>query len=223
MLPLQLAPSILSFELSRVYDNVAELIEGGADLIHFDVMDGQFVPPITFGADLVKSLRPLGDILFEAHLMTQTPERHFEAFARAGCKRIIFHHEATPHAHRYCNELRSAGIESGVAINPGTPVEALYPLLEVMDIALVMTVNPGWGGQALIRECLDKVAALRRIRPDLPIQVDGGIDPQTIGSAIDAGANVFVTGSYLTGPLGIKGGLNELRTVCDSRSSRRLV
>jgi len=220
---IQLAPSILSFELSRVYDKVAELIEAKVDLIHFDVMDGQFVPPITFGADLVKSLRPLGDILFEAHLMTATPERHFEAFAAAGCKRIIFHHEATAHAHRYCGELRAAGIEAGVAINPGTPVENLFPLLEVMDIALIMTVNPGWGGQKLISSCLDKVRTLRQLKPELDIEIDGGVDPNTIGGAIDAGANVFVTGSYLTGPLGVAGGVQELRKVCDSKSLRRLV
>ena len=191
----ELAPSILSCDPSQFRPAVQEMMEAGVEWIHFDVMDGQFVPPITFGADLVKSLRNLGDTPFEAHLMTLTPDRHFEAFAEAGCRRIIFHAEATAHAHRLAQSLRSQGVEAGVAINPGTPVSVLEPVLDVIDLALVMTVNPGWGGQAFISSTLDKLRWLRSRRPDLAIEVDGGISMETIERAADAGADVFVAGT----------------------------
>jgi ribulose-phosphate 3-epimerase len=150
--------------------------------------------------------------------MTHTPERHFEAFAAAGCRRLVFHWEAAPHAHRLCQQLREAGIQSGVAINPGTPVEVLEPLLDVMDLALVMTVNPGWGGQDLVRSCFAKARQLRAWKPDLSIQVDGGIDDATIGEAWQAGADHFVSGSYLMRAPSIAQGLTRLRESCFSRA-----
>ncbi|HMS55527.1 MAG TPA: ribulose-phosphate 3-epimerase [Fimbriimonadaceae bacterium] len=211
---IQLAPSILSCDPSQFRPSVAEMMEAGVDWIHFDVMDGQFVPPITFGADLVKSLRSLGKTPFEAHLMTLTPDAHFDAFVKAGCRRIIFHAEATHHAHRLVQTLHDMGVEAGVAINPGTPEDVILPVIGDIDLALVMTVNPGWGGQQFIASTLKKIEALKRARPDLDIEVDGGIDPTTILGAMGAGANVFVTGSFLMRSSSIAKGVQELRAAC---------
>ncbi len=194
---MRLAPSILSFDLAALRDSVPALEASGAAVLHLDVMDGGFVPPITFGDALVAALRPLAKMPFEAHLMTLAPERQFEAFARAGCQRITFHTEATVHAHRHAQALRGMGLQAGVAINPATPVEAILPIVDEIDLALVMTVNPGYGGQAFLPFTLEKVRRLRAARPDLTIQVDGGIAPDTIRLARDAGADLFVVGSYL--------------------------
>ncbi|MBX7132984.1 MAG: ribulose-phosphate 3-epimerase [Fimbriimonadaceae bacterium] len=213
-MPAQLAPSILSFDQGTVRSAVVELADAGADWIHFDVMDGQFVPPITFGDALVSGLRSVGNVAFEAHLMTQTPDRHFEAFKAAGCRRIIFHAEATAHSHRLAGQLHDMGLEAGVALNPGTPVEAAFPLLGLVDLVLVMTVNPGWGGQQLIWSCLDKVRRLRDLRPDLHIEVDGGMDPDTLPEALAAGADTFVVGSYLAKAESIAQGMSRLRERC---------
>ena len=213
-----ISPSILSCDHSQFRPAVKQMLDAGCDWLHFDVMDGQFVPPITFGADLVKALRDLGKTPFEVHLMTETPDKHFDAFIQAGCARVIFHSEATHHAHRLCQALHERNIEAGVAINPATPVDQILPLVGTMDLALVMTVNPGWGAQRLIEECLQKVRVLREVAPALDIEVDGGIDPTTIGRAWEAGANVFVTGSYLMRAPSIAKGIEELRSACSSRS-----
>lgn len=194
---MKLAPSILSFDLANLRESVPALEAVGSAVLHLDVMDGQFVPPITFGDAVVAALRPLVKMPFEAHLMTFTPEAHFEAFAKAGCSRIVFHTEATIHVHRHVQALRAMGLEAGLAINPATPVEAILPVIDEIDLALVMTVNPGYGGQEFLAFTLDKVRRLREARPDLTIQVDGGIAPATIRAARDAGADLYVVGSYL--------------------------
>lgn len=211
---IQIAPSILSCDPSLFRPAVVEMIKAGVDWIHFDVMDGQFVPPITFGADLVRSLRGIADTPFEAHLMTESPEKHIEAFVAAGCQRVIFHVEATHHSHRLIQSLRASGVQAGIAINPGTPISAIEPVLLDIDLALVMTVNPGWGGQAFIASTLDKVRQLRQLRPDLDIEVDGGVDSLTVCEAYKAGANVFVTGSYLMRQPTIETGVRVLRESC---------
>jgi ribulose-phosphate 3-epimerase len=194
---MRLAPSILSFDLTNLKEEVGLLDQLEPDCIHLDVMDGQFVPPITFGAAYVKSLRPSSKSNFEVHLMTNSPERQFEEFADAGCNRIIFHAEATMHAARLAQQLRAMGVQAGMAINPGTSVDAALALAGELDSVLVMTVNPGWGGQSFLEFTLDKVRRLREANPTLTIEVDGGIDPATIGKAKNAGANLFVVGSFL--------------------------
>ncbi len=193
----ELAPSILSFDLTSLSQSVPELMRSGAHIVHLDVMDGQFVPPITFGDALAKGLRQHTDAPMEAHLMTLTPEKQFDAFIDAGCKRIVFHIEATAHPHRLIQMLKSRGVEAGIALNPGTSYQAIEPLLGDLDMVLVMTVNPGWGGQAFIPSTLPKIRAIRDLRPDIDIQVDGGIDPTTLPKVVEAGANSFVVGSYL--------------------------
>jgi ribulose-phosphate 3-epimerase len=210
----ELAPSILSCDFSNLREPVAELMRLGAERIHFDVMDGQFVPPITFGAQMVRDLRPLGKAHFEAHLMTKTPEAHFDTFAEAGAQTILFHIEATNHAHRLLQRLRSMGVRAGIALNPATPAETVFPALEEADQALVMTVNPGWGGQSFIRACLKKIERIRERAPELDIEVDGGIDPKTLAECRSAGANVFVAGSYLVGRPSLEEGVRELREAC---------
>jgi ribulose-phosphate 3-epimerase len=206
----ELAPSVLSFDLTSLSSSVPQLIAAGAGIVHLDVMDGQFVPPITFGAALASSLRKHTEAPMEAHLMVMDPERQFDAFQEAGCKRIVFHSEATKHAHRLVQDLKSRGLDAGIAINPGTPSEVLDAVIGDLDMVLVMTVNPGWGGQKFIVSTLEKIARVRALRPDMDIQVDGGIDPSTIGQVIEAGANSFVVGSYLLKPPTLEEGVKSI-------------
>jgi len=194
----RVAPSILSADFSQLGGQIDEVMAAGARVIHFDVMDGHFVPPITIGplvaasiADRVHAAAGVVDV----HLMIEAPERHIEAFAAAGADSITFHEEATPHANRTLAAIRELGCLAGIAINPGTPVETLVELRGRADIALCMTVNPGWGGQAFVEGSVDKISRLASVVGPAKIEVDGGIDATTAKPTAEAGASLFVAGS----------------------------
>jgi ribulose-phosphate 3-epimerase len=210
---IHIAPSILSADFSELGAAIAEVMEAGARVIHFDVMDGQFVPPITIGplvlsgiADLVHDAGGVVDV----HLMIEQPDRQFEEFAKAGADSITFHAEATPHVHRALGAIRELDLLAGVAINPGTPVEAVSELKGSADMILAMTVNPGWGGQAFIEGSPDKVSRLKPIAGDALIEVDGGIGPATAGPMARAGATLMVAGSAVFGAADPAGAYSEI-------------
>ena len=197
----KIAPSILSADYANFESELKKLEATGAEYAHIDIMDGHFVPNISFGAGVVASMRPHSRLVFDCHLMVSNPEHHIEDFARAGADIISIHAEATPHIHGALQKIRAAGVKASVVINPGTPVEAVKNVLNLVDQVLVMTVNPGFGGQAFLPETMDKVRELVVLREvnqlDFDIEVDGGIDHETIRIAKEAGANVFVAGSYV--------------------------
>ena len=199
--PVEIAPSILSADFLRLGEQVSDALEAGVRRIHVDVMDGHFVPPITVGplivAALAESVREAGGIV-EAHLMIERPERHVSEFVRAGAHSITFHAEATPHISYTANLIREGGAGVGLAINPGTAVGELAEMAQAIDVALCMTVNPGWGGQPFITHSLDKLPRVRAIvGHDVAVEVDGGIDPETAPPCRAAGANLFVAGSAI--------------------------
>lgn len=201
MKPYKIAPSILSADYANFESELKKLEATGAEYVHIDIMDSHFVPNISFGAGVVASMRPHSRLVFDCHLMVSNPEHHIEDFARAGADIISIHAEATPHIHGALQKIRAAGVKASVVINPGTPVEAVKNVLNLVDQVLVMTVNPGFGGQAFLPETMDKVRELVVLREvnqlDFDIEVDGGIDDETIRVAKEAGANVFVAGSYV--------------------------
>jgi ribulose-phosphate 3-epimerase len=199
----QVEPSILSADYSRLGEQVETVMNAGARVIHVDVMDGHFVPPITIGPVIVESIREqvhaAGGIL-DCHLMVERPERQIDQFAAAGADSITIQAEATPNVHFALQQIRDAGCLAGLAINPATPVEVVAEVADLLDLVLCMTVNPGWGGQAFIETSSDKVSRLRDlVGPDLPIQVDGGIGAVTAATVRDAGATLFVAGSAIFG------------------------
>jgi len=198
----RVAPSILSSDFSRLGSQVAEVMDAGARLIHVDVMDGHFVPPITIGplvaGAIAEQVHDAGGAV-DAHLMIENPESQIEEFAKAGADSISIHAEATAHLNRTLGAIRELGCLAGVAINPGTPVDAVRELRGYADIVLCMTVNPGWGGQPFIAESPDKVARLAPLVGDAAIEVDGGIDADTAPSVAAAGASLFVAGSAVFG------------------------
>ena len=201
-----LAPSLLSADLSEIKEAISKIEKNNGSAVHIDVMDGQFVPEITYGQPVVRSIRKLTKLPFDVHLMVQNPEKQIDSFAQAGADWITFHYEGTPHSHRLIQHIHELGKKAGVAICPGTPVSVLSEILKTADIILVMTVNPGWGGQKIIPACVDKIAELKRIREENDygylISTDGGINHETIQSVIDAGVDIIVSGSsFFSGEL----------------------
>jgi len=194
----RVAPSILSADMGRLGAQVAEVMDAGARVIHFDVMDGHFVPPITIGplvlSGIADQVHDAGGVV-DVHLMIEAPERQIADFAMAGADSITFHEEATPHAHRTLSAVRELGCLAGIAINPGTPVEAVWELRGLADIVLCMSVNPGWGGQSFIETSPEKVERLMPLAAGAAIEVDGGVDTDTAGPLAAAGAQLFVAGS----------------------------
>jgi len=224
--PIQIAPSVLPADFSRLGDEVAALDKAGVDLIQWDVMDGQFVPNLTFGPDVIAAARPHTDLPFEAHLMVHTPDVMAEQYVAAGCSRLIVHAEACTHLHRTLGNINSLGATAAVALNPATPASAVANVLDLVDLVLVMTVNPGFGGQAYIPTMEPKIAEVRRMIDDaglaetVDLEVDGGIGPATISGAAAAGANVLVAGSALyRDPEGLEHAVSELRSLAGAARS----
>ncbi|MHB0859501.1 MAG: ribulose-phosphate 3-epimerase [Anaerolineae bacterium] len=214
----RIAPSILSADFGCLGEQVREAEEAGADYIHVDVMDGHFVPNITIGPLVVRALRPITRLPLHTHLMIEQPERYIDAFVKAGSDMVTVHVETCPHLHRTIQQIREAGAQAAVTLNPATPLGALEEVLSLVDLVLVMTVNPGFGGQEMIPETLDKVRRLRCMGQERGlrylIEVDGGVNAETVTDVVLAGADVLVMGAAVFGnPLGIGASIHEVRQV----------
>lgn len=210
------APSLLSADFSRLGEEVAELEASGADWVHFDVMDGHFVPPITVGPRTVAHCRRYASLPFDVHLMIENPERYVEAFRDAGANTLSVHVEATRHIHRVLDAIRAAGLKPGVCLNPGSPLALLEPVLKDADLLVMMCVNPGWGGQTFIDGSLPRIEAARsmrdRLNPRLDIEIDGGVTQETGHESVARGATVLVAGNFVySHPEGKKAAIAALR------------
>ncbi|MDY2521854.1 ribulose-phosphate 3-epimerase [Weissella confusa] len=198
---IKVAPSILSADYINLQKDIELIESAGAEFVHIDVMDGMFVPSISYGPAWVKALRPVTDMVLDVHLMVEQPERYIDVFAEAGSDIIGVHYEATPHIHRALQQIKNHGIKAEVVINPGTSVAAIEPVLHMVDQVLVMTVNPGFGGQKFLPETLEKIARLAEVKRekgyDYDIEIDGGANDETTKLAYEAGATVAVAGSYV--------------------------
>jgi ribulose-phosphate 3-epimerase len=218
---IEIAPSVLPADFARLGEEVAALEAAGVDRIQWDVMDGRFVPNLTFGPDVIAACRPHASVLFEAHLMVEEPDELASRYVEAGCELLIVHAEACRHLHRTLGHIRELGARPAVALNPATPASAVEHVLDLVELVLVMTVNPGFGGQAYIPTMEPKIAEVRRLvlqgGHDVDIEVDGGIAPSTIHGAAAAGANILVAGSALyRDPEGLAHAVTELRELAEA-------
>ena len=216
---IKIAPSILAADFARLGDQVTAAEKAGADRIHVDVMDGHFVPNITMGPPVVRSLRPVTRLPLEAHLMIENPDQYLEAFVESGIDALLVHQEGAVNLHRTVQHIKTLGKKAGVVINPATPASVLEEILPDVNLVLVMTVNPGFGGQEFIHGTLAKIRRIRqmidRVRPDCELEVDGGIEPHTAPLAVEAGANVLVAGSAVFHVReGIAVAMERLRAAC---------
>jgi ribulose-phosphate 3-epimerase len=214
----RIAPSILSADFARLADEIAMCVAGGADMIHIDVMDGRFVPNLTFGAKVIGTVRRLTDLPLDVHLMVVEPESYFEAFADAGASIITIHVETSPHLNRQLHRIRELGCLAGAVMNPATPLDTVGEVVGDLDLLLVMSVNPGFGGQAFIPSSVDKVTRARRMLDDsrsgAMLEVDGGVGRETIASLFRAGADTFVAGNAIFSAEDPSGEIAALRRCC---------
>lgn len=219
---IQIAPSILSADFSRLGDQVQLVEDAGAEVLHIDVMDGHFVPNLTFGPALVKSLRSHSKMRFDVHLMVEEPEQFIEDFAKAGADHITFHLETSRHTHRVIQQIKELGMTAGIALNPATPLDGVKYILQDLDMVLLMTVNPGFGGQKFIPNVLPKIQVLQRhleqTQSACLIQVDGGINLETAAVVAKAGAHILVAGAAVFAQADPKQAVKELRKAADSIS-----
>ncbi|MGG1685337.1 ribulose-phosphate 3-epimerase [Pseudalkalibacillus sp. NRS-1564] len=212
---IKIAPSILASDFARLGEEVKDVEAAGADYIHVDVMDGHFVPNITIGAPIVRALRPVTSLPLDVHLMIENPDQYIEEFAEAGADILTVHAEACPHLHRTIQLIKSKGVKAGVVINPATPVDSIKHVIEDVDLVLLMTVNPGFGGQAFIERVLAKITETKQLADSLgvapEIEVDGGVNAETARACIEAGATVLVAGSAIYNQSDRKVAIDQIR------------